>query len=213
MSGGVDSVLLLYQLCTLSKKRDDLKVSAIVVDEGIRGYSKEVMRFAEKAAELAGIALYQLSYKDMFGMTLDDFMRKLKGRDLDTCAVCLSLRRAAFERKADEIGVDRVALPVNMDDEAQGIISGYFCGDDGAGVVVRSFVQKKADIHIIMPLSRVLGNEAVLYAKLKGFDALSLECPHACGSVRLKIRGVLDELEERHPGIKFNVVNARVKAL
>ena len=204
--GDGDSALLLYLLCKLSKKRDDLKISAIVVDEGIRGYSRKVLMFAKNIAESAGVALYPVSYRDIFGMTLDEFVCKPKGRDVDACEVCLSLRRIALGKKADEIGADRVALPVNVDDEVQEIVSGYFCDGGNVCDVMGQFVQKKMPVmQIIKPLSKVLGKEAALYAKLKGLSVVSVECPYASGSVRWKIRGVLDKLDERHPGVKFNV--------
>jgi len=207
--GDGDSALLLYLLCNLSKKRDDLKISAIVIDEGISGYKKKVMRFAEKITGQAGVALYPVSYTDIFGMTLDEFVRKLKSRDVDTCGTCLSLRRVALGKKACEIGADRVALPVNMDDEVQEITSGYFCDEEDVNIALKQSTKKKMPaIPVIKPLSKVLGNEAVLYAKLKGFDTVPAECPYACVSVRWKIRGILDKLDERHPGVKFNIFKA-----
>ncbi len=205
--GDGDSALLLYQLCKLGKKRDDLKISAIVVDEGIRGYSKEVMVFAKKIAGLAGVALYPGSYKDVFGMTLGEFLRKSKGRGVDTYGVCQSLRCVAFCKKAGEIGADRVALPVNVDDVVQEIVSGYFCDGGDVDIAIEQFAQKKMPVvRMIKPLSKVLGKETGLYAKLKGLSVMPVECPYASGSVGLKIGGVLDELDERHPGVKFNIL-------
>ncbi len=205
--GDGDSALLLYLLCRLSKKRDDLKISAIVVDEGIREYSRQVLMFAKKIAGSVGVAFYPVSYRDVFGMTLDEFVRKSKGWDVDVYGVCLSLRRVALGKKAGEIGADRVALPVNMDDEVQEVVSGYFCDEEDVNIAMKQFTQKKMPVmQMIKPLSKVMGKETALYAKLKGFDTLSLECPYAHGSVRLKIRGVLDKLDERHPGVKFNIL-------
>ncbi|MCK5698814.1 MAG: hypothetical protein KAH93_03130 [Candidatus Aenigmarchaeota archaeon] len=209
--GDGDSALLLYLLCNLSKKRDDLKISAIVVDEGIKRYSKEVIRSAKKISGQAEVALYTVSYRDMFAMTLDEIMRKSKGEDLDRCAVCQSLRFVALGKKACGIGADRVALPVNMDDEVQAIISDYFCDGDDAGAITGQFTKKMPVIQMIKPLSRVLAGEAALYAKLKGLDAVPAECPYTRVSVRWKIKEVMDKLDKRHPGMKFNVVRANAR--
>ncbi len=58
ISGGKDSLLILRTLETLSKKRTDLKISAILIDEGIKGYRSEGVAKAKQACKAIGVKLH-----------------------------------------------------------------------------------------------------------------------------------------------------------
>ena len=215
VSGDNDSILLLYLLCRLNKVRKDLKISAILADEGIRGYRKKMAPAIEKYCKSQGVRLYMVSYMDVFGMTLDEVAGKLKGKNADMCACCQVLRMIALNRKAEAIGAaDCLALGCNMDDEVQAITAGYFSCDIMPEMKKSLFKFVKEQPHplrIIKPLAEVPESEAALYARLKGFYAEPKKCPYQSTSFGRKIGDMLDNLEAKHSGVKFNILRTHEK--
>ncbi|MFH1432621.1 MAG: ATP-binding protein [archaeon] len=213
VSGDNDSMLLLYLLHKLNKMRGDLKISAVFADEGIRGYRKKMISQARRFCRDLNVPFFLVTYKDVFGVTIDEVSRKLDGKDADVCVYCRELRESLLKRKAIEINADRIALASNMDDEVQAIIAKYFGYDAPVdiGEVVNVPVEDEDLIKIIKPLSIVPENETALYARLKKIECMPMTCPYGETSFRYKIRGILNDLEEKHAGIKFNILKTEQK--
>ncbi len=213
MSGDCGSIFLLYQLCRLNEKRRDLKISAILADEGIRGYRKKMVPAIEKYCKQQGIALHLTSYQTLFKMTLDEIREKLKGKNIDICACCRVLRTIALNREAEVIGTDCLAVGCNMDDEVQAITAGYFSCDIMPEMKsLFKFVKEQPPyLRIIKPLAEVPEKEAALYARLKGFYAEPKKCPYRNTSFGRRIGDMLDNLEAKHSGVKFNILRTHEK--
>ncbi|MBE9542719.1 MAG: hypothetical protein IMF01_10415 [Proteobacteria bacterium] len=213
LSGDNDSILLLYLLCRLNEKRCDLKISAILADEGIRGYRKKMVPAIEKYCKQQGIALHLTSYQTLFKMTLDEIAGKLKGKNIDICTCCRVLRTIALNREAEVIGTDCLAVGCNMDDEVQAITAGYFSCDIMPEMKsLFKFVKEQPPyLRIIKPLAEVPEKEAALYARLKGFYAEPKKCPYWNTSFGRRIGDMLDNLEAKHSGVKFNILRTHEK--
>src|SRR3989344_7012377 len=79
VSGGKDSLTVLY---LLSQK---YKVTALAIDEGIKGYRKHTLKDLTNFCNKHKIKLKIKSVKDEFGMDLDGVISNLK---LKPCSVC-----------------------------------------------------------------------------------------------------------------------------
>lgn len=213
VSGDNDSMLLLYLLHKLNKMRGDLKISAIFADEGIRGYRKKMMPHVKRYCKELNVPFFPVMYKDVFGVTIDEVFRKPGGKDRDVCVYCREMRATILKRKAKEIKADRIALASNMDDEIQAIIAKYFGYYEVQDIreVVDVPVEEGDLIKTIKPLSIVPENETGLYARLKKIECMPMTCPYAEKSFRYRIRGILNDLEEKHAGIKFNILKTEEK--
>ena len=66
---------------------------AITIDEGIAGYREATVQAAEHLARRLGIEHHCISFPDLFGDSLDVF---LKGRETQACSICGILRRKAL---------------------------------------------------------------------------------------------------------------------
>ncbi|MGI0083860.1 MAG: ATP-binding protein, partial [Nitrososphaerales archaeon] len=110
VSGGKDSTSLLYVLNQITKGHGT-KLYALTIDEGIEGYREESVKNAERLAESLSIPILVCSYKELFGLDLDEAMRKRdeKGVRTTSCAVCGPLRRRSIDRAAEKLGVSVVA--------------------------------------------------------------------------------------------------------
>ncbi len=209
ISGGKDSLLILRTLETLSKKRADLKISAILIDEGIKGYRSEGVAKAKQACKNSGIKLHIASFKKEFGKTLDEIVANNSCKGLRACTFCGVFRRHLINKTARKIKATKVAIGHNLDDEAQAIMANYIRGDilRGARLGAKAFIAKTdAFIPRIKPLRNIPEKECALYVLLKKIDADFGECPYASESFRWSVRDVINDLEAKYPGTKFSIV-------
>ncbi len=205
LSGGKDSLTLLHVLVKLEDRYPNSKISAISVDEGIQGYRDEALQIARKACEHLGVEQTVISYRDLFGTTMDE----LSGLPLPQtpCSYCGVFRRKAINRAATRIGATKIATAHNLDDEIQTILLNMLHGDPWR--VMRSTPMLKDPrgkfLPRIKPLCEIPEKEVVLFAYLNGFDFQSVACPHGSEALRNDIRDFLNRMEQRHPGTKFTL--------
>ena len=204
ISGGKDSSALLYLVNKVFGKRRDIEIIAITIDEGIAGYRDESVGIAKRLCKKLGIEHHIFSFKDEFGLTLDE---KLKGcGEAGACTYCGVGRRWLLNRKARELGAKRLFIGHNLDDEAQSIMMDYMKGDILRLARMEDYIVKSSlFIQRIKPFRNIPEREIGLYAMLVGLEIQQDECPHLAG-MRFKIRDFLNELELESPGIKFSVV-------
>src|SRR3972149_3119899 len=74
VSGGKDSLSLLYILTKMAKLRPKASIVAVTVDEGIRGYRNEALEMAAAKCEELGIVQHIVSFKELYGYTLDEIV-------------------------------------------------------------------------------------------------------------------------------------------
>jgi uncharacterized protein (TIGR00269 family) len=210
VSGGKDSVSLLNVLTKLERRFPKARLVAITVDEGIKGYRDEALRIAAENCEKLGVGHVVVSFKELYGYTFDEIVKRLERRDGDgpsACAFCGVMRRKALNVAARTAGADKVATAHTLDDEAQTILLNIFHGD-----VMRIAKEKPVtdEVHPklvqrIKPFCEIPERETALYAYVKGVRFQSRLCPYASEALRNDMRFMLDRMEEKHPGMKFTV--------
>jgi uncharacterized protein (TIGR00269 family) len=215
VSGGKDSLSLLHILVKIEEKFPKAELIAVTVDEGIRGYREEAVELAEAECRKLGVEHRVLSFKQLFGYTLDEIAERTRGGALMPCSFCGVLRRRALNTLAREVGADRLATAHNLDDMAQTVLLNILRGDhrrlallDPAGeVVTEKFVRR------VKPYCDIPERESVLYAYLKGIGFQSSPCPHAETAMRSDIRGFLSGMEAKRPGTMFIVFHSALRML
>jgi len=205
LSGGKDSVNLLHILSKIEADYPKSSICAITVDEGIKGYRDEAIKIASESCEMLKVDQIIVSFKELFGYTLDEIVEKTKNRDLTACAYCGVLRRRALNIAARRAGVDKIATAHTLDDEIQTFFLNLFHGDPFR--ILRSgpkFTSENPQFTSrVKPFCEVLERESVLYAYIKGIRFQEMPCPYAGEALRNDMRIYLNRLEERHPGIKY----------
>jgi len=210
VSGGKDSVSLLHVLAKIELRHPKARLVAVTVDEGIMGYRDEALKIAAENCEKLGVEHCVVSFKELFGCTFDQMVRRLKGKDdvkLTPCAYCGVLRRKALNTAARKIGADKLATAHTLDDETQTILLNILHGD-----VLRIAREKPVtdEVHPklvprIKPFCEIPERETALYAYVKGIRFQSTPCPYASEALRNDARMMLNRMEEKHPGIKFTI--------
>jgi len=212
VSGGKDSVSLLHILAEIEKDFPKASLCAVTVDEGIRGYRDEALQFAVKNCQKLGVEHTITSFKDLFGIKLDELVKLIQEKTLarsglTPCAYCGVLRRRALNVAAREAGVDKLATAHNLDDETQTILLNMVHGDALRIARVKPFLQEKHAklVQRVKPLCEVPEKETAFYAYLRGIEFQGIPCPYASTALRNDIRVMLNRMEEKHAGTKFTL--------
>lgn len=210
VSGGKDSVTLLHILTKIEKAFPDAALSAVTVDEGIKGYRDEALKVAKKNCRKLGVEHVVTSFKEMYGYTLDEIVnliRNKKKKGLTPCSYCGVLRRRALNTAAREAGVDKLATAHSLDDETQTMLLNIIHGDAlriARAKPVLTVIHPKL-VQRVKPVCEVPEKEIAFYAYLRRIEFQSIPCPYAQTALRNDIRTMLNRLEEKHAGTKFTV--------
>lgn len=211
LSGGKDSLSTLYLIHKFSRKIPGIKITALAIDEGIKGYREKTLESADKLCKELGVELNIYSYKNEFGKPLDDVVNGQR-----PCSVCGVLRRTLLNRYARELKVTKLATGHNLDDEAQSILMNQFRNNVATTARLGPITGVKKDdkfIPRIKPLYFLTEKEVATYAYLKGFIEKFNECPYNSVSYRNSLRDWLNEFEQKYPGTKHNIINSFIEIL
>ena len=209
LSGGKDSSVAAYALKNVFRNWKDIDMIAITIDEGIEGYRDEMIEGAKSLTKKLHIDHRIESFEDNFDYTIDEIA--CMERELGICSFCGVLRRKLLNAVAREEGATRLATGHNLDDEAQTILMNLLRGDVER---IARFVPSKVQPGLIprlKPLSEIPENEVILYANLEKLPIPHKSCPYVHEAMRRDIRGMLNDLEERHPGTKYSLMGAFYK--
>jgi len=210
VSGGKDSVTLLHILTKIEKAYPDATLSAVTVDEGIKGYRDEALKFAMKNCQKLGVKHAVTSFKEMYGYKLDEIVnmiREKKEKELTPCSYCGVLRRRALNIAAREADVDKLATAHNLDDETQTILLNIIHGDAlriARAKPVLTMIHPRL-IQRVKPLCEVPEKEVAFYAYQRRIEFQGVPCPYAQTALRNDVRIMLNRMEEKHAGTKFAI--------
>jgi uncharacterized protein (TIGR00269 family) len=213
VSGGKDSLSLLYILAKLKKHRPQTTLTAVTVDEGIAGYRDEALATAAESCRKLEVPHHVVSFNELYGFTLDEIVRKTRvggQAELTACAYCGVLRRKAINTAARQVGANKVATAHTLDDEAQTVLMNIFRGD-----ICRLAKEKPvtSEVHPLLvqkikPFTEIPENESALYAYVKRIKFQDTPCPYAGEALRNDMRWMLNRMESKHAGTKFTVLRA-----
>lgn len=139
VSGGADSISLLYFLYTI-KEEYNLKLTAVHINHCMRGEESDGdCNFVIEFCKRLGISLKVFSF---------DINQKAKKYSISTEEAGRKYRYSSFEKVLQEEGADKIAIAHNKDDNAETIIMRFL---RGAGLKGLSGIAYKRG-HIIRPL-------------------------------------------------------------
>ncbi len=208
LSGGKDSSVALYILKPILEKWRS-EFFAITIDQGISGYGDKLVEFAKKLTSDLGVEHYVYSMKDEIGVSIDEVARLNRPRAV--CSYCGAFRRWILNKKARELGADKLVIGHNLDDEAQTALMNFIRGD------LKRTARMGADIGVIedplfvprvKPLREIPEREIKLFAYLKGLSPGDEQCPYVEEAFRKEVRKQLNTLEAKFPGTKFSILRS-----
>ena len=210
VSGGKDSMVMLRRLRDMFHPRSGIDIHAIIVDEGIEGYREEGIEATKKECLALDIPLEIVSFKDMFGHTLDEMV----SMDPDTvpCTYCGVFRRQALNRASKDIKATKIAFGHNLNDTAGSILMNICRGDVERLARLGPHDRPQPGlIPRILPLRMIPEEECALYAIIEDMDILSDECPYAYRAHRGEFVKLMADLEDVTPGTRHSILSSYEK--
>jgi len=213
VSGGKDSITLLSILSKLSSRFPMTKLTAVTVDEGISGYREEAVELASKYARSFGIQHQTISFEELYGQSLDDFLRAKQGERLTACAYCGVWRRKAINLLAKKVGATKIATAHNLDDIVQTFLLNIFEGDTERFVRFSPVLKDPRGLFMprIKPLCQIPEREVALYGFTNDLEFQSASCPYMTEALRNELRSIVNRLETAHPGIAYSAYRSMIK--
>jgi tRNA(Ile)-lysidine synthase TilS/MesJ len=194
LSGGKDSATALYLTHAYFRRRPNVRIVAITVDEGIPGYRPATIARAAELASSIGVEHVIVSAKRTLGVTTDEVARARP--ETVPCSYCGVWRRQLLNGAARGAGADVLVLGFNLDDLAQTVLMNLAHADllRLARMAPHSGRQEGL-VPRIAPLASVPEREVFLFAREAGLPFDHGECPHAGAAARNVFREVLWRLE------------------
>ena len=203
LSGGKDSTVLLHLLKDLQKRRP-FTLAAIIIDEGISGYRPKTMAIAVKTCDSLHIPYHIFSFQEEWGFTLDEIIP-----DLSHCSYCGVFRRYLLNKKSRELGYNKLAVGLNLDDEVQSIMMNLLRGDlFRFGRTGPYYRDNPAFVPRIKPLREISEKEIMLYALVNNIEVDHSVCPYAQEAFRTDVREFLDSMESKRPTTKYSLLRS-----
>ena len=209
-SGGKDSTVALVVLEKIYRKHRNVTLEALTIDEGIKGYRPESIKFAEKAAKNLDIPHRIVSFQDRIGYDLDSIFSYIEQTNSDVlpCSYCGVFRRFCLNTEAKSMGATRLATGHNLDDIAQSIFMNVFRAD--IPKLARLGPHKRVHPGLVprtLPMRVIPEKETYLYSILNEIDIYDGECPYAKFAQRGRFRDVLAKFEEDTPGTRHSLLS------
>ena len=202
VSGGKDSLSLLRVLGELYRARRN-ELVAISVDEGVVGYRDEALEHARALVEEMGVEHVVVSYKDLFGFSLDEALDWKEVRPISSCSFCGVFRRRAIDEAAARANATVVATAHNLDDYVQTFMMNLMHGDVARlGWLDPVYADDSFPVRRVKPFMEIYEEEVALYAFKAGVPFQSVSCPYMHEGLRSEVRDYLNMMEASHPGIK-----------
>lgn len=203
LSGGKDSTVLLHLLHNLQKRRP-FTVCAVIIDEGIKGYREKTMEVAVKNCRLLDVKYHIFSFSKEFDITLDE----IEGES-SHCSYCGVLRRYLLNQKSRALRMEKLAVGLNLDDEAQSVLMNFLRGDlFRFGRTGPFYRESPGFIPRIKPLREILEREIMVYAVVNGIEVDHSVCPYASEAYREDIRTFLDRMESKRSTTKYSLLRS-----
>jgi cytoplasmic tRNA 2-thiolation protein 1 len=202
VSGGKDSLSLLKVLVSLYGPRRT-PIVAVSVDEGVAGYRDEALEHARSVASELGVDHIEVSYKELFGFSLDEALDWKDERDVSSCSFCGVFRRRAIDEAAARAGATVVATAHNLDDYVQTFMMNLMHGDVARlGWLDPSYSDGSFPLRRVKPFMEIYEEEVALFAFQTKIPFQSVSCPYMHEGLRSEVRDYLNMMEANHPGIK-----------
>lgn len=201
LSGGKDSSTALWLTDRYFRRRSNVRVVAVSVDEGVAGYRPPTLEAAARLCVRLGVDHHVLRAAERLGTTTDEAARALP--TTIPCSFCGVWRRRLLNDAAREVGAAVLVLGFNLDDLAQTILMNLARGDLARLARMAPHPNRQPGlVPRIAPLAAIPEREVFLYATLNDLPADHSECPHAARAARNVYREVVWKLEEEVPGTR-----------
>lgn len=199
VSGGKDSTVLLFKL------QEFFNVEAVTIDPHIPDYTDINLKNISDFCSRLGVKLHVVSLKEKTGFTLQEI--KERHPNLTYCSICGILKRYYLNQFAKDYDV--VATGHNCDDCAQSILMNMMRGNMELNArmgPVSGVREQEGFTKRVKPFFMTMEKDIKAFSKEHSFPVHYGSCPFSREAYRKKVRNLLWDYEEKHPGTMKNIV-------
>ena len=205
MSDDRRSRALMFFLHTLFSPRRDIRITAIIIDEGTPGSGRT--GGSCRYAETLGIPVIQVSSRDFFGFPLEEVVGTT---ELELRGPLRTYRSILLDAVAKEHGITKIATPDSLDDEALAVLMSVMSGEPEEILAASPNLPRKT-LPLIHPFIAVSDDDIDRYAILCGTDCVSSSLPASPPvngmGFSASIRTMMDDYTRRHPATKYSLMH------
>ncbi len=201
LSGGKDSLALLYALCEInSHLKDPFNLIAITIK-----LSKDNpdTSYLQKVCDKLGVTFHIVD-TDIEEVVFD--VREEKS----PCSLCANLRRGILNDTAKSLGCTKVALGHNRDDAVETFLMSLFYEGRIHNFSPLTYLSRK-DITIIRPLIYSWEKDIINFNDLLKIKPVKNPCKVAGKTTRQSIKEFIKEEEKTNEDFKYNLFKAFTK--
>lgn len=204
VSGGKDSVVLLYGLTLLKRFIGiDYEIVGLTLDPNFNGTPTDYSPVAEfcKANNIE----YHIIQTQIGEIVFD--VRK----EPNPCSLCARMRRGALHNYAVELGCNRVALGHNYDDTVETFIMNLFT-EGRIGCYSPKNPLESKELELIRPLALAPEKEIRRAARKNNLPIVKSKCPADGHTNRQRTKEFIAEMEKKERGFKDRIFGAMCRA-
>ena len=199
VSGGKDSLLLIYALETLRRRtKKRFSLSALTIDPKFSEDFGEQIARVKKLCDELGIE-HTTHAVDIAGL-IDD---------KSPCYTCAYFRRAAINRLANELGANKVAYAHHLDDAVETFFMSLLSSGQLNTFQPKTYLDRTS-ITVIRPLVYIREQEIKNFAAESGLEVVKSPCPFDGATNRQRIKELIVKLEKDFPDL-FNHLAAAIR--
>lgn len=198
ISGGKDSLTLLYALCGLQKfYPKHFTLTAISVDLGFTNFNlSPVQKLCEKLE-----VPYHIIKTDI-GKILFEVRR-----ESNPCALCAKMRKGALNKAAKELGCNKVAYAHHMDDIIETMLLSLIYEGRFYSFPPYTYLDRM-ELAVIRPMLLVPEADVIGFSHKYELPICKNPCPADGNTKREYVKQLLAQLNHENPGLKTRLFHA-----
>ncbi|MDO4203790.1 MAG: tRNA 2-thiocytidine biosynthesis TtcA family protein [Selenomonadaceae bacterium] len=191
LSGGKDSILLLYALATMrSRLKKNFELRAFTVNPQ---FSPDFQKGLDAMADLCRRLDVPYASREV------DIAGTIAAQgDKDRCFTCAFFRRGAVNRYAKETGCSKVAYAHHHDDAVETLMMGLLSSGQISTFLPKTYLDK-SDITVIRPLIYLREQEIIDALPIHGITPVKSPCPYDGHTKRQEIKELIARLTADDP--------------
>ncbi|MEG1845981.1 MAG: ATP-binding protein [Oscillospiraceae bacterium] len=200
VSGGKDSIALLYAMARLSKfYPKKFEIVAITLDPMFLNKECDYSKISDLCSEL-GVD-YHIKRTELYKVIFE--IRNEK----NPCSLCAKMRRGILHDAAKELGCNKIALGHHLDDAAETFIMNLFNGGKIGCFSPVSYLSHK-DLTMIRPMIFLHEKDIVRVSQKYDFPIVKSKCPADGVTERQNTKELLNSLEKTYPALREKIIGA-----
>ena len=203
VSGGKDSLVLLYGLHLLSKYHPkNFTVVAVTLDPCFENKDSDFSVIEDFCKDL-GIE-YHIKRTELYNIVF------VNREEKNPCSLCARMRRGILHDMAKACGCNKIALGHHKDDAVETFLMNLLQGGTIGCFSPVTYLSNK-DIHMIRPMIGLDESEVEKACIKNNLPVCKSNCPVDKTTVREETKTLVKNLEQDYPALKNKVINAMKK--